>query len=293
MYAKTAAHLRHADQFFHKVRLFAFEFGELVNDNEQVRHRFCSIAVFIKRRIAVDTVHAVLGKNTLTAAVLRLDGYHSPLDLIAGQVGNRANHMRKVVEQIGHSAALIVNDEKAHVFGTVVDGKGKNVRLERFGLAGAGHTGHQSVGAVVLLVDVQITRRVATAEPDQRPHRFDHVRFLPAGSGFQFFRVAHAVHIEERQGIGDFALLVGVHDFNTAQALGELPKPFHGNSVEFDGRSVRPADTRIVNALKASVTFYHALTFIRQFLRLSGQQNGGQPQIFAPAENIVRNGFAV
>ena len=131
-----------------------------------MRHGFGGVAALVEGRIAVDIVDAVLGENALTAAVLRLNRDHSALDLIAGQVRDGANHMRETVEQVRHAAALIVDDKESDILGTVVDRKRENISLQGFGFAGTGRTGNQTVRAVIFLVNVQITGRVAATETD-------------------------------------------------------------------------------------------------------------------------------
>ena len=127
---------------------------------------FGGVAALVEGRIAVDVVDAVFRENALAAAVLRLNRDHSALDLIAGQVRDGANHMREAVEQVRHTAALIVDDKESDILGTVVDRKGENIRLQGFGFAGACRTGNQTVGAMVFLVNVQITGRVSATETD-------------------------------------------------------------------------------------------------------------------------------
>ena len=273
MHAQTASHLRHADEFFHELRLFPFEFGELVNNDKEVRDRLHGVAVFVQGGVAVDAVDAVLGENALTAAVLRLNGHHCALDLVAGEIRDGANHMREVVEQVRHTAALVVDDKKSNVFGTVVDGEGEDISLEGFGLAGAGRTGYEAVRAVVFFVNVEVAGDVSATEADQSAHRFRHVGFLPAGGGFEFRRTAYAVHIKEREGIRNFSLLFGVNDFDTPKAFRELRKAFGGHAVELDRRAADAPGARVVDALKLSVTLHDAFALVGQLLRLPGQQN--------------------
>ena len=48
VYAQAPAHLRHADQLFHKFRLFPLQLCKLINDDKQMRHGNRSLAVFIQ-----------------------------------------------------------------------------------------------------------------------------------------------------------------------------------------------------------------------------------------------------
>ena len=135
-----------------------------------MRHRFRSVSAFIKRRIAVNVVNAVLRENPLSPPVLGLNGNHSAFHLISGQVGDGANHMRQIVKEVRHAAAFVVDDEETDVFRTEIDGEGKNVGLERFRFSGAGRTRDQSVRTVILFVNIQIAGSVAVPETDQRFH---------------------------------------------------------------------------------------------------------------------------
>ena len=201
--------------------------------------------------------------------------------------------MREVVEQVRHAAALVVDDEESDVLGAVVDGEGEDVRLQGFGLAGAGGAGYEAVRAVVLLVNIEVAGDVSAAEADESAHGLGHVGFLPAGGGFEFLRTADAVHVKERQGVGDFALLLGVDDFDTPEALRELREAFGGDAVELDRRAAGAPGARVVDALELPVALDDAFALVGQFLGLPGQKHRRQAQVGAPAEHIVRNRFAV
>ena len=86
-----------------------------------MRDRHLCLSVFVKLGIGIDIVDAALIEQSLPAPVLTLDGYHRSGDLVSGQVRDRTHDVRKVREKVGHSAALIVDQEKAHVVRAEVD----------------------------------------------------------------------------------------------------------------------------------------------------------------------------
>ena len=96
MYTQTSSHLRHTDQFSHKIRFFLLQFRKLINDDKQVGNRLFRLAALIKPCIEIDVIHSVLGKDPLSAQVFALDRYHCPADLISRKVGYLTCHMRKI-----------------------------------------------------------------------------------------------------------------------------------------------------------------------------------------------------
>ena len=130
MDSQAPAHLGHADQLGHELGLFPLEFSKLIDDDEQVGHRDFDLSVFVQSRIEIDAVDPVFAENTLPAQVFTLDGNHRPLDLSPGQIGDFPQDMGQVGKQLGHAAALVVDEEKAHVLRAEVQSQRENVSLQ-------------------------------------------------------------------------------------------------------------------------------------------------------------------
>ena len=86
MDAQTSSDLSHTDQFFHKVGFLPLQLCELIYNDKQVRNGNLCLMVFIQPGIQVDIVYPVLGKDSLSACILALDGNHGPAHLISGQI---------------------------------------------------------------------------------------------------------------------------------------------------------------------------------------------------------------
>ena len=62
-----------------------------------------------------------LSEEPLTTVNLRIDGSQRPHGLGSVQVGNGSQEMRQVLEKIGHSPTLVVNEQKGHIVWVEVD----------------------------------------------------------------------------------------------------------------------------------------------------------------------------
>lgn len=74
----------------------------------------------IKSGVEIDVIYAVFAENSLTASVFALDRDHCAANLITRKIGNFPCHMGKIGEEIRHSAALVVDDEKRHIGGAEI-----------------------------------------------------------------------------------------------------------------------------------------------------------------------------
>ena len=63
---------------------------------------------------------------------LRIDRSQSPHGLGAIQVGNGAQEVGQVLEEIGHSPTLVVDEEKSHIMRMEVDSQGQDIGLNGF-----------------------------------------------------------------------------------------------------------------------------------------------------------------
>ena len=69
----------------------------------------------------------------------------------SGNIRDLANDVRERLHQIGHAAALVVDDDKIDIVRMIGDCHRENPRLQQFTLTGTGRSGQQSVRAVCLI----------------------------------------------------------------------------------------------------------------------------------------------
>ena len=69
MNAEASSDLSDAYELAHKLGLLLLQLGELVNDNQQVRYRLGSVAVFVELSVAVYVIDSVLAEQLLAAEV--------------------------------------------------------------------------------------------------------------------------------------------------------------------------------------------------------------------------------
>ncbi len=130
MDAQASSYLSHRHQLSHEIRLFPLQLGELVDDDKHVGDGLFGAVALIQGCVSVNVVDPVVAEDPLPPLVLRLDGHHGPLYLVAGQVGDCADHVGQAFEEVGHAAAFVIDDEKSHVVGAVVDGQRQHVCLK-------------------------------------------------------------------------------------------------------------------------------------------------------------------
>ncbi len=118
-------------------------------------------------------------KNTLSSLILTLNGNHGTLHLISRQVGYLSDHMRQTVEQIGHTAALVINNEEADVVRAEIQRQRQYVCLQRLTLAGTCRSGDQAMRAVIFFMNIQIPAAAARFLSDHGLHAVVSSIFTP------------------------------------------------------------------------------------------------------------------
>ena len=83
--------------------------------------------------------------------------------------------MRQPVKQVCHTAALVVNDEKADIIRAEVQSQGQHISLKGLGFSGSCSSCYQAVRSVIFLMDIQITH----LSSGLYPHLSLHVLIVP------------------------------------------------------------------------------------------------------------------
>jgi len=110
-------------QLLDKVRLVDLELCELIRDEEEMGQGFSCFPVLKFLLILVDMIDFKLSEEPLPAVNLRIDGSQRPHRLGPVQVGNGSQEMGQVLEEVGHSPTLVVDEEKSHIVRVEVDGQ--------------------------------------------------------------------------------------------------------------------------------------------------------------------------
>ena len=293
MHAQAPAHLRHRDQLLHELRLFPLQLRELVDDNEEVRDRQARLVVLVEAGVLVDVVDAVLVEDPLPALVLALDGDHRPAHLVAGEVRDLPHHVRQIRKEVGHAAALVVDDEKSHVVRAEIEGQREYVGLKRLGFAGTGGAGDEAVRPVILLVDVEIAGRAAALDADDGPHGLVGTVLGPAALDHQVLHALRLIHLEEGERARDLPAFGLLKDPDVGQPLRELRKAGRVDAVEDDVLPLRVLGAHGVGALHRGVIFNDVPAGIGQFLVALVEEDRRQPVLRARIHDIFGNKLAL
>ena len=157
--AERPAALGDVDQAGDEVGQLADHRGELVDDDDQPRHRR-------QRRVAAEQVDVVLdvlgarrGQQVLAAAQLGAERLQRALDQVGVEVGDHADGVRQPHAVLERGAALVVDEHEGQRVRAVGDRQRGDQRLQQLGLAGAGGAGDQAVRAVAAQVEARTARR--------------------------------------------------------------------------------------------------------------------------------------
>ncbi|MCC3164618.1 hypothetical protein K4I05_1663 [Streptococcus sanguinis] len=92
--------------------------------------RFGCFPVFKFLLILVDMIDFKLSKEPLPTVNLRIDGSQRPHGLGPVQVGNGPQEMRQVLEEVGHSPTLVVDEQEGHIVRVEVDSQTQDIGLD-------------------------------------------------------------------------------------------------------------------------------------------------------------------
>ena len=117
-------------QLLDKVRLVDLELCELIRDEEEMGQGFSCFPVFKFLLILVDMIDFKLSEEPFPTVNLRIDGSQRPHGLSPIQVGDGAQEMGQVLEEVGHSPTLVVDEEKSHIVRVEVDSQTQDIGLD-------------------------------------------------------------------------------------------------------------------------------------------------------------------
>ena len=284
MYAEASADLGDTDQLLHEIRLFPLELGKLVDDDKQMGDRGLGLSVFVELGIGVDVVDAALIEQPLSAPVLGFNGNHGPCDLVSRKVGNRSHHMGQIHEQVGHTAALVVDQEEADVVRAEIDGQRQNVGLEGLRFTGACSARHQAVGSVIFFMDIQVTGRSARHVADKGSHGDISPVLAPSVHDAELLHAGHSEHFKEGDGIGNISADLHFAHLQVGEVAREIVQIPGKHSVKFN--FLTSAFPHLEKSPESGFISYNALTGVGQFLVALRQEDQGDPQIGIPVGQV-------
>ena len=197
MYPEGTPDTRDRDQFLDEVWLVDLEFGELVTDQEEVRKRFCRFTQFKFLLVLVDMVDPILAKEALPTMDLRIDRGQGPHRLGTIQVGDGPKQVRQILEEVGHSPTLVVDEKESHIVGVEVDSKAQDIRLNGFRLTRTGCPCDQTVGAMSFFMEIEIDQIVLPAQTDRHGQTLVRGMALPTTQDLKVIESFRLVHFKE------------------------------------------------------------------------------------------------
>ena len=146
MHAQGTAHRRHVNQRLQNIGKILSQHGELVNDQQNTRHRFSRVS----GHVLLDVVHALtrLSKKDLPAVHLRIESTQSAVCKLLIKVTNGTDSVGQALTRLKSRATLKVDQNKVQVLGRVSGCQTSNESPEELTLTRTCCTAHQAVGAI-------------------------------------------------------------------------------------------------------------------------------------------------
>ena len=150
MDAERAADAAEADEQVDELRPRRQQLGELVDDDQQIRHRRHRRVGLAARLVGDDVVEvAGLAQHRLAALLLADQRRVHAVDQrqVALQVGDQAGHVREPRQLRERRAALVVDEHERELLGRVLGGQAGHQRAQQLALARAGRADEHAVRA--------------------------------------------------------------------------------------------------------------------------------------------------
>ena len=155
--AERTASAGHVDEPGHEVGQLGGQRRELVDHDQQPRHRL--VAGHPRRRVVLDVLGVRVRQLVLATMQLGAERLERAGGQVAVEVGDHADGVRQVVAVLEGRAALVVDQHEVELVRPVADRERGDHRLQELGLAGARRTRDQAVRSVRPDVDAEDRRR--------------------------------------------------------------------------------------------------------------------------------------
>ena len=142
-------------------------------------------------------VNPILTKEPFPTMDLRIDRGQGPHRLGTIQVGDGSKQVRQILEEVGHSPTLIVDEEESHIVGVEVDGKAQDIRLNGFRLTRTGCPCDQTVWPMSFFMEIEVDQIVLPAQTDRHGQTLVRSMALPTTQDLKVIESLCLVHFKE------------------------------------------------------------------------------------------------
>ena len=128
---------------------------------------------------------------------LRIDRGEGPHRLGTIQVGDGPQQVRQILEEVGHSPTLVVDEEESHIVGVEVNSKAQDIRLNGFRLTRTGCPCDQTVGSMSFFMEIEVDQIVLPAQTDRHGQTLVRGMALPTAQDLEVIESFRLVHFKE------------------------------------------------------------------------------------------------
>ena len=114
--------------------------------------------------------------------------------------------MRQILEEVGHSSTLVVDEEESHIVWVEVDSKAQDIRLNGFRLTRTGCPCDQTVWSMGLFMEIEIDQIVLTAQTNRYGQTLVRGMALPTTQDLEVIESFRLVHFKEGHRVRNRAL---------------------------------------------------------------------------------------
>ena len=114
--------------------------------------------------------------------------------------------MRQILEEIGHSPTLVVDEEESHIVWVEVDGKAQDIRLNGFRLTRTSCPCDQTVGPMSFFMEIEIDQIVLPTKTDRHGQTLVRGMALPTAQDLEVIEGLRLVHFKESHRVWNGAL---------------------------------------------------------------------------------------
>ena len=105
--------------------------------------------------------------------------------------------MRQILEEVGHSPTLVVDEEESHIVRVEVDSKAQDIRLNGFRLTRTGRPCDQPVWSVSFFMKIEVDQIVLPAQTDRHGQTLVRSMVLPTTQDLVIIERFRLVHFKE------------------------------------------------------------------------------------------------
>ena len=105
--------------------------------------------------------------------------------------------MRQILEEVGHSPTLVVDEEESHIVWVEVDGKAQDIRLNGFRLTRTSRPCDQTVWTMSFFMEIEVDQIILPAQTDRHCQTLVRGMALPTTQDLEVIESFCLVHFKE------------------------------------------------------------------------------------------------